>query len=51
VHVGWQVASAVKLVLDEIFAESNFRNEVIWKRTSSHNFKSKGFIRATETIC
>jgi adenine-specific DNA-methyltransferase len=50
VHVGWQVASAVKMLLDDTLGESNFRNELIWKRTSSHNFKSKGFIRATETI-
>ncbi|HEX3664065.1 MAG TPA: DNA methyltransferase [Rhizomicrobium sp.] len=50
VHVGWQVASAVKMLLDENFGEENFRNELIWKRTSSHNFKSKGFVRATETI-
>ena len=50
VHVGWQVAGAVKIVLDEILGEANFRNVLIWKRTSSHNFKSKGFVRATETI-
>lgn len=50
VHLGWQVASAAKLILDEIFGEANFQNEIIWKRTSSHNFKSKGFVRATETI-
>jgi adenine-specific DNA-methyltransferase len=50
VHVGWQVSSEVKVILDEIFGNSNFLNELIWKRTSSHNFKSKGFIRATETV-
>ena len=27
----------LKLVLDTIFGPTNFRNEIIWKRTSSHN--------------
>ena len=27
----------LKLVLDSIFGNSNFRNEIVWKRTSTHN--------------
>jgi site-specific DNA-methyltransferase (adenine-specific) len=27
----------LKLVLDTLFGQSNFRSEIIWKRTSSHN--------------
>ena len=27
----------LKMLLDAVFAPQNFRNEVIWKRTSSHN--------------
>lgn len=27
----------LKMVLDAIFEKENFRNEVVWKRTSSHN--------------
>ncbi len=27
----------LKIVLDTIFGKENFRNEIIWKRTSSHN--------------
>src|SRR5204863_4767180 len=27
----------LKVVLDTIFGTENFRNEIIWKRTSSHN--------------
>src|SRR5215472_4708124 len=38
VHVGWQVASSVKTILDEILGEANFCNELIWKRTCSHDF-------------
>ena len=27
----------LKLVMDSIFGNSNFRNEIIWKRTAAHN--------------
>jgi site-specific DNA-methyltransferase (adenine-specific) len=39
----------LKLVLDQIFGPVNFRNEIIWKRTSSHN-DSKKFGQITDTI-
>ncbi len=35
VHVGWQVAAAVKLVLDEVFGPERLQNEIIWKRQSA----------------
>ncbi|MDD2815899.1 MAG: site-specific DNA-methyltransferase [Thiotrichaceae bacterium] len=36
-------------VLDKIFGESNFRSELIWKRTSSHN-SAKRFPQIHDTI-
>ncbi len=33
VHVGWQVSSAVRLVLDEVFGADRHLNEIVWKRT------------------
>lgn len=27
----------LKLVLDQVFGPANFRNEIVWKRTSAHN--------------
>jgi adenine specific DNA methylase Mod len=33
VHVGWQVSSAVRLIMDEILGADRFLNEIIWKRT------------------
>lgn len=30
VHLDWHVGHYVKLVMDEVFGKSNFRNEVIW---------------------
>lgn len=35
----------LKLILDAAFGAKNFRNEVIWKRTSSHNDASQGLSR------
>jgi adenine-specific DNA-methyltransferase len=32
VHLDYHVAHYVKAVLDEVFGEENFRNEIIWKR-------------------
>lgn len=31
----------LKLILDSIFGTANFRNEIIWKRTNSHNSAKK----------
>ena len=46
VHVGWQVSSAARLVLDEVFGAEQFLNEIIWKRTphaGSSKARSKKF--------
>ena len=32
----------LKIVLDTIFGTENFRNEIIWKRTSAHNDRKQG---------
>jgi len=37
VHLDPGVSYLLKIVLDEIFGRDNFRNEVIWKRSSAHN--------------
>ena len=37
VHLDWHVEHYVKIVMDEVFGKSSFRNEVIWKRTTSHS--------------
>jgi DNA modification methylase len=36
-HCDWHASHYVKVMLDQIFGENQFRNEIIWKRTSSHN--------------
>lgn len=35
IHLDYHIGHYVKIMLDEIFGEQNFRNEVIWKRTTS----------------
>ena len=40
----------MKIVLDGVFGKLNFRNEIIWKRTNAHNFKTKGYTRAQDVL-
>ena len=37
VHLDTKKGHYLKAVLDEIFGEENFQNEIIWQRTNSHN--------------
>ena len=37
VHLDYHIGHYVKILMDEIFGEENFRNEIIWKRTGAHN--------------
>lgn len=42
VHLDWKKGHYIKAVLDEVFGEENFRNEVVWQRnfarSDSHTF-------------
>lgn len=50
VHCDWRVNSYIRLVLDELFGARRLQNEIVWQRTNAHNMKTKGFIRANDTI-
>ena len=50
VHVDWRLNSSVRLVMEEIFGKSNYRNEITWVRTSSHNDASDQFGRVKDCI-
>ena len=41
VHLDWHVGHYVKMVLDEVFGKDRFRNEIIWRRSYSHNDGNK----------
>lgn len=40
-HCDTSASSYLRVVLDLIFGADNFRNEIVWKRTSSHNDSKK----------
>ena len=35
-HCDWHAGHYVKVMLDQIFGENNFLNEIVWKRTHAH---------------
>jgi adenine-specific DNA-methyltransferase len=49
VHLDYHIGHYVKIMLDEIFGEDNFRNEIIWKRSTAHN-DSTGFANLHDCI-
>ena len=36
VHLDYHIGHYVKILMDEVFGEDNFRNEIIWKRFNFH---------------
>jgi DNA modification methylase len=36
-HCDWHASHYVKVMLDQIFSEEQFQNEIVWKRTSAHS--------------
>ena len=42
VHMGWEVAPYVRVVLDEIFGRSHYVNQVIWRRQTAHSDVGQG---------
>ncbi len=37
VHLDYHIGHYVKILMDEVFGEDNFRNEIIWKRSTAHS--------------
>lgn len=50
VHCDGRVNSHLRLGLDEIFGSKLYRNEIVWKRASAHNMKTKGYVRVNDHI-
>ncbi|MCX6832618.1 MAG: site-specific DNA-methyltransferase [candidate division Zixibacteria bacterium] len=40
----------LKVLLDQVFGITNFRNEIIWQRTNAHNNPAKRFCRVNDNI-
>lgn len=49
IHLDWKKSHYIKLVLDEVFGETNFRNEIIWHYRTG-NIAEKQFQRKHDTI-
>ncbi len=41
-HCDWHASHYVKVMLDQIFGENNFLNEIIWKRSAAHSDTKQG---------
>jgi site-specific DNA-methyltransferase (adenine-specific)/adenine-specific DNA-methyltransferase len=49
-HLDTKKVHYLKIVLDEVFGEQGFVNEIIWQRTNAHNMNAKYFMRVHDTI-
>jgi adenine specific DNA methylase Mod len=49
-HCDPTVSHYIKVMMDGIFGHQNFRNEIIWKRTSSHSDARRRFGDQTDII-
>ena len=50
VHLDWHIGHYVKILMDEVFGEENFRNEITWVRTASHNDSSQNYSRVKDSV-
>lgn len=50
VHLDYHVGHYVKILMDEVFGEDNFLNEIIWKRKQATSYASKKLGIATDSI-
>jgi DNA modification methylase len=41
-HCDWHASHYVKVMLDQIFGENLFQNEIVWKRTTAHSDTKQG---------
>jgi site-specific DNA-methyltransferase (adenine-specific) len=41
-HCDWHASHYVKVMLDQIFGENNFQNEIVWKRSTAHTDARQG---------
>jgi site-specific DNA-methyltransferase (adenine-specific) len=49
-HCDWHASHYVKVMLDQIFGEDQFQNEIIWRRTGLHSDARKRFAAVTDSI-
>lgn len=50
VHLDDHIGHYVKVLMDEVFGEENFKNDIAWKSTASHNDSNKSFSSVSDHI-
>ena len=50
VHLDEHIGHYVKILMDEIFGEENFKNDIAWKSTASHNDSTNSFSSVSDHI-
>jgi len=50
VHIGYQMLAHLKVVMDEVFGEKNFRNLIARRKCSSKNFTTKQYSNLNDYI-
>lgn len=50
VHLDWHISHYIKLIMDEIFGNENFRNEIIWAYPAASVKTRRFFMRSYDTI-
>lgn len=50
VHLDWHIGHYVKIMMDEIFGEENFVNEIVWQRKQAQAWASNQFGITNDTI-
>lgn len=49
-HLDWHISHYAKVLMDEVFGEDNFVNEIIWRRKLATSYASKQFGITNDTI-
>ena len=50
VHLDDHIGHYVKILLDEIFGEENFKNDIVWRSTASHNDSNRSYSSVSDHI-
>jgi DNA modification methylase len=50
IHCDWRVNGYIRLIMDEIFGKSNFRNEITWGKIKSVKAQSKAYGNQKDSI-
>lgn len=50
VHLDWKKVHYLKAIMDEVFGEETFRNDITWARSSSHNDATSRFGNVKDSL-